>query len=72
MSIGVESGGGGDGRTRPPQSKNLRGRPPRNDDISASFFWTHLVIFAFSIIFKTKWPKSEEKLNFGVGGFGCL
>ena len=59
--MGVENGGGG---TRPPQSKNQRGRPPRNYDISASFFLTH-DNFAFSTIFKIKWPKSEEKLNFG-------
>ena len=51
--------------TRPPQSKNQRGRPPRNDDISASFFLTQMKNFAFSTIFKIKWPKSEEKLNFG-------
>ena len=37
--MGVESGGGGGGgRTRSPQSKNQRGRPSRNYDISVSFF----------------------------------
>ena len=41
--MGVESGGG-DGRTRPPQSKNQRGTSPRNYDISA-FFDTFFCIF---------------------------
>ena len=56
----------GDGGTRPPQSKNQRGRPPpRNDDILASFFLHTNDNFEFSTIFKIKWPKSEEKLNVG-------
>ena len=55
----------GDGVTRPPQSKNQRGPPPRNDDILASFFLHTNENFAFSTIFKIKWPKSEEKLKFG-------
>ena len=29
-------------------------------------------LFAFSNIFKIKWPKSEEKFNFGVVGFQHL
>ena len=28
--------------------------------------------FTYSNIFKMEWPKSEEKLKFGVGGFWCL
>ena len=40
------------------------GRPPRNNDISVSFF-LHNDNFIFSNIFKIQWPKSEEKLNFG-------
>ena len=55
---------GGRGETRLPQSKNQRGRPPRNDDILASFFLDTDEYFTFSTIFKIKWPKSEEKLNF--------
>ena len=59
--MGVESGGGG----RVPRSRKIsRGRPPRSYAISASFFLTN-ENFAFSTILKIKWPKSEEKLNFG-------
>ena len=43
------------------------GRDPRKVDISVYFFLKTCYIFAFSNIFKTKWPKSEEKLNFGIG-----
>ena len=47
-TVGVESGGGGgDGGTRPPQLKNQRGRPPRNDDICVPFFLTHMKILHF-------------------------
>ena len=61
-STGVESGGGGE---RVPRSRKISGgRPPKNYDISASFFLAH-DFFSFSTIFKIKWPKSEEKLNFG-------
>ena len=59
--MGVESGG--DGGTRPPQPKNQGGCPPRNYDISVSFLDTYSN-FAFSNIFKIKWPKSDEKLDF--------
>ena len=45
---------------RVPHSRKISGgRPPRNYDISVSFFSTQVDIF------KIKWPKSEEKLNFG-------
>ena len=55
-------GGGG----RVSRSRKISGgRPPRNDDILASFFLDTDENFAFSTIFKIKWPKSEEKLNFG-------
>ena len=53
---------GGDGGTRPPQSKNQRGTSPRNDDVLAFFLSDEN--FVFSTIFKIKWPKSEEKPNF--------
>ena len=60
--MGVESGGPGG---RVPRSRKISGgRSPRNDDIFAFFLETH-ENFAFSTIFKIKWPKSEEKLNFG-------
>ena len=54
----------GDGGTRPPQSKNQRGDIPPEIMISVSFFLTH-GNFAFSAIFKIKWPKSKQKPNFG-------
>ena len=47
----------------PPHFKKRGCRPPRNLDISVTFFLK--LFFAFSSIFKIKWPKSEEKLNFG-------
>ena len=56
--------------TRPPQSKNLRGTSPEIM-IFQYFFLDTFAIFAFSNILEINWPKSEEKLNFGVGGFGC-
>ena len=66
--MGVESGGTGG---RVPRSRKISGEHhPRNYHISASFFDTY-ENFAFSTIFKIKWPKSEEKLNFGGSGFGC-
>ena len=43
---------------------------PRDDDISVFFIDTY-DNFAFSNIFKIKWPKSEEKLNF-VGGWAWV
>ena len=60
--MGVESGGGGRG-TRPRSRKISRGRPPRNYDVSVFFLHTY-ANFALLNIFKMKWPKSEEKLNF--------
>ena len=42
-----KAGGGRDGGTRPPQSKNQRGRPPRNHDVSVSFSLTHMQILHF-------------------------
>ena len=35
---------------------------------SVPFFIARAYIFPFSNIFKTKWPKSEEKLNCGGSG----
>ena len=58
-----KAGGGGD--ASPAVEKSARDVPPRNDDILASFFLDSDENFAFSTIFKMKWPKSEEKLNFG-------
>ena len=63
--MGVESGGGGGRRTRSPQSKNQRGRPPQKLWHFSIFFLDTYANFAFVAIFKTKWLKSEEKLNFG-------
>ena len=51
--------------TRPlPGRKISGGRPPRNEEISKTFFPDNYLNFSFSIIFKIKWLKSEEKLNF--------
>ena len=59
--MGVESGGMGE--ASPAVEKSARDVPPRNYDISASFFLDTYDNFAFSTIFKIKWLKSEEKLN---------
>ena len=55
---------GGRGDASPAVKKSAGDVPPRNDDILASFFLHTDENFAFSTIFKIKWPKSEEKLNF--------
>ena len=60
--MGVESGGTGG---RVPRCRKISGRrPPRTSDISVSVFLTH-GNFVFSTIIKIRWPKSDEKLNFG-------
>ena len=56
---------GGHGGTRPPQSKNQRVTSPEIIIFQYLFFLDTYDHFAFSTIFKIKWPKSEEKLNFG-------
>ena len=61
QGMGVESGGRG---TRPPQSKNQRGTSPEIMIFQYLFLET-FANFEFSNIFEIKWPKSEEKLNFG-------
>ena len=50
-----------------PQSRNRRVTSHRNEDIS---FFLMYYNFAFSNIFKIKWPKFEDKVNFWGGGFG--
>ena len=65
MPMDVESGRGTWG-TRPPQSKNQRGTSPQK--LWYVFGYLFLDTFAnsaFSNIFEIKWPKPEEKLNFG-------
>ena len=64
--MGVESGGGGTGG-RVPRSKkrNSGGCSPQKVSYFSIFFLDTYGNFAFSIIFKIKWPKSEERLNFG-------
>ena len=48
------------------------GTSPRNYVISVFFFLgIHISIFPFSDIFKMKWPKSVDKLNFG-GRWACV
>ena len=64
--MGVESGDG----DASPQSSNQWGTSPRNFDISYVFL-TSIKILRFQH-FQRKWPKSEEKLNFGGKWFGWL
>ena len=64
----VESGGGGgrEGRRVLRSRKIVGGRPPEIIiSISVSFFLDTYENFAFSNMFKRKWPKFEETLNFG-------
>ena len=60
-SMGVKSGG--DGGTRPPVEKSAGDVPPEMRIFHELFLDTN-ENFAFFNIFKMKWPKSEEKLNF--------
>ena len=69
--MGIESGGGGRGDTSPAVEKSAGDVPPEMMILQHLFFLTQMKMFAFSTILKIGWPKSEEKLNFGVGGFGC-
>ena len=62
---------GGGGVATPALLKTAEVGPRRNLDISETFFLKRS-FFEFSNIFKIKRPKSEEKLNFGVGGFVYL
>ena len=54
------------GDASPAVEKSARNAPPemRVPNYFSDFFYTYSN-FAFSNIFKIKWPKSEEKLNFG-------
>ena len=68
--MGVESGGRGD--VSPAVEKSAGDVPLRNCDTSVGIIFIDTCAnFALSNIFEIKWPKSEEKLNFGVCGFGC-
>ena len=65
-----KAGGGG---ARPPHKKISGGRPPEKWCYFSIFFLDTYENFDLFTIFKIKWPKSEEKLNFGgrcLGGFG--
>ena len=73
---GVADGGGGGGGSQgsglgTPLLKTAGVDPPEIWTFQYIFFLKR-IFFSFSNVFKTKWPESEEKLNFGVGGFGCL
>ena len=62
------SRGNVDGRVaevRNPHFWKPLGTTPRNLDISDFFLKRRHTFFAFSNIFQIRWPKSEEKLNFG-------
>ena len=45
--------------------ENRGGRPPQKFGYFSIFFLETFTNFTFSKVFKTKWRKSEEKLNFG-------
>ena len=65
---------GGRGVAAPVVEKSAGDVPPEiMCDISVSFFFPHIPTnFAFINIFKIKWPKSEERLNFlGRCAFGA-
>ena len=47
-----------------PHFKKTRVSTPQKFGYFSNFF-LEVFFFAFSYIFKIKWPKSEEKLNFG-------
>ena len=55
---------GGTGGTRPPRSESRRGTSPRNHGFYR-FLKELTKIFRFFKIFKIKWPKSQEKSEFG-------
>ena len=62
--MGAESGGDED--ASPIREISWERPTPRNKETSVTFFLTRITYnFAFSNIFQIKWPKSEEKLNFG-------
>ena len=67
--MGVQSGGWGDGRPgrvlRPREIEKSAGDVPQNRGYFSIFFLDTYYNFALSSIFKIKWSKSEEKLNFG-------
>ena len=44
------------------------GPPPSQEQNIKTFILFYFLLFL--PIFEIKWPKSEEKLDFGVGGFG--
>ena len=59
------TGGGGSRESGPPHFWKPRGSTSQKFRHFSIFFLKMYNFFAFSNIFKTKWPKSEEKLNFG-------
>ena len=61
MSAAAGRGGGGTG----PPGSNFWGSSPRNRDFWRFFPEYMLKILDFPIFFEIKWPKSEEKLEFG-------
>ena len=62
---GVVDGGGG-GESQDPCTFENRGDDPQKCGYcSILFLKRRYQFFAFSKIFQTKWPNSEEKLHFG-------
>ena len=64
--MSVESG---DGDAFP--CRKISGKSLRNSVISVFFLTRIKIVPTFSDIFKTKWPKSEEKLNLGLVVLGA-
>ena len=50
---------------RPPQLRNQQGMSPHKLGYFSNFFLDTYSTFGISNNFKIKWPKPEEKLNFG-------
>ena len=65
LTRGVADGGGGRGGQDSRTFENRGGRPPQKCGYFSIFFLETYNFFAFSNIFKIKWPKFEKKLNFG-------
>ena len=65
-SMGAVVGGGGTGEA-PPPFEILGGVPQKSRLLKK--IWVHNIFLDFTKIFEINWPKSEEKLEFGVGGF---
>ena len=66
-----KAGGGEGGRVRSINQHETPLPPPRNFDISMSFFLTRIKINIFFNIFKIKWPNSGKQVQIG-GMWFCV